>query len=343
MSNDDVHTNAPLRTPRPRVLLSIPPRELPAFFPADALDALSTFASRLDIVDPADIEDSAAASAAEIAIVAWGFPRLDDRMLRRIPGLRLVINAASSVRSLVSADFWHSGIPLTQAGAAMSPAVAEMSLTLTLSLLRRVHRMDHALRAGESWTVARDIPRGREISGCRIGVIGASRAGREYIRLCIALGADVVVYDPYIPADDPLIGRSRSLDEVLEGVDVLAIHAPATVETEGLVGRRQLAALPDGAVVVNTARASIVDADALFQEVASGRLDAALDVFDDEPLPEHDRWRSLPNALLSGHVSGATRESRLRAGRLVVDELSRFLNGADLRHRVTADALERMG
>lgn len=343
MSNDVVLTTRNAHRSGPRLLVSIAPAERDAFFPIDALDALAGHSAHLDIVDPADVHSSDVLAETEIAVVAWGFPRLDEQMIARMPRLRLVVNAASSVRSLVSEAFWDSGIPISQAGAAMSPAVAEMSLTLTLSLLRRVHRMDHALRGGIAWVAARHIERAKEISGCRIGVIGASRTGREYITMCTALGADVRVYDPYLPEGDLLAASSAPLDELLASSDVLAIHAPATAETAGMIGRAELAALPDGAALVNTARSSIVDTDALFDEVSSGRLDAALDVFDAEPLPTDDRWRSLPNVLLTGHVSGATRDSRARAGQIVIDEVARFLAEEKLQHQVTRDALERMG
>ncbi|WP_435747546.1 hydroxyacid dehydrogenase [Microbacterium sp. PMB16] len=342
MSNDVVLTTPKAQIPAPRLLLSIAPPERAAFFPADSRAALAALTPDVITVSPEDAGDSDALAETEIAIVAWGFPALDREMLARMPRLRLVVNAASSVRSLVTDAFWDSGIPISQAGAAMSPAVAEMSLTLTLSLLRRVHRMDNALRHGLPWDAARDIERAREISGCRVGVIGASRTGREYIRLCTALGADVRVYDPYLPDGDPLAANSDSLDEVLATSDVIAIHAPATSETAGMLGRRELSSLSDGAVIVNTARASLIDMDALYDEVSSGRLDAALDVFEREPLPDDDRWRALPGALLTGHVSGATRESRARAGRIVIDEVARFLANDELQHRVTRDALERM-
>lgn len=343
MSNDVVLTTRNENRSAPRLLVSIAAAERDAFFPIDARDALAARARHLDIVDPADVRSSDVLTETEIAVVAWGFPRIDEQMIARMPRLRLVVNAASSVRSLVSDAFWDSGIPISQAGAAMSPAVAEMSLTLTLSLLRRVHRMDHALRGGIAWVAARHIERAKEISGCRIGVIGASRTGREYIRMCAALGADVRVYDPYLPEGDPLAASSAPLYDLLASSDVLAIHAPATPETAGMIGRAELAALPDGAALINTARSSIVDTDALFDEVSSGRLDAALDVFDAEPLPSDDRWRSLPNVLLTGHVSGATRDSRARAGRIVIDEITRFLAEEKLQHQVTRDALERMG
>lgn len=99
----------------------------------------------------------------------------------------------------------------------------------------------------------------------------------------------------------------------------------------------------DGALFVNTARPSVVDMDALFAEVASGRIDAALDVFTSEPLPVDDRWRGLPNALLTPHIAGATSDSRQRAGQIVVAEIGRFLAGRPLEHALTREDLARMG
>lgn len=325
-----------------RILVCIEDRDMTAFFPGDGLAGLLGDGVTISATTPQELQPEAL-SEVEVLVVAWRFPCLDAELLARMPRLRLVVNAASSVRRLVSDAFWASGIPIAQSGDAMSPAVGEMSLALTLSLLRRTHRMDHALRTNTPWVQARAIPRAREIAGARIGVIGASRTGREYVRMCTALGADVRVYDPYLSAEDPLTAVSVSFEELFRSSDVVALHAPATPETAGLVTREMLASMPDGALFVNTARSSLVDMDALYDEVSGGRLDAALDVFDAEPLPTDDRWRSLPNALLTGHVSGATRESRARAGRIVAAEIERFLAGRPLQHRVTRDALERMG
>lgn len=343
MSNDAVHTAEVKRPAEPHLLLSIAGVERNAIFPAPMSAALSAITGTIDTVEPRDVPAHAHLEETEIAVVAWGFPAFDRKLLARMPRLRLVVNAASSVRALVTDDFWRSGIPITQSGSAMSPAVAEMSLTLTLSLLRRVHRMDHLLRSGAEWDTARSVPRAREISGSRIGVIGASRTGREYIRMCAALGATTSVYDPYLGPGDPLAATAVGLDELMAGSDVVAVHAPATAETAGMIGSRELALLGDGSAFVNTARSSLTDMDALYAEVASGRIDAALDVFDREPLPTDDRWRGLPNVLLTGHVSGATRDSRARAGEIVIDEITRFLAGDPLQHRVTRDSLERMG
>jgi len=345
--NNGVASTPSPRTPtRLRILLSIPDAERAAFISPKTRAALHELGEITEIA-PAELQSvdafTAAAADKDAFITAWGFPRLDAEYLSLAPQLKCVVHAASSLHALVSDAFWATGIPISQAGAAMAPAVAELSLTFTLNLLRRVHQLDHSLRTGVNWDDARNVPRAREIAGARIGVVGASRTGRRYIDACRALGAVVRVYDPYLLKDDPLSASAATLHEVMATSDVVAVHAPATKETEGLIGAAELAWLPDGAAFVNTARSTIVDMEALYKEVHSGRIDAALDVFDEEPLPADDPWRSLPNVLLTPHLGGATVDSRRRAGGIVVDELRRFISGDPMEHALTRTDLERMG
>ncbi|PRB41196.1 D-3-phosphoglycerate dehydrogenase [Arthrobacter sp. MYb23] len=346
INNGVASTPSPPAPTRLKILLSIPDAERAAFITPETRNALNELGDVTEIA-PAGLQSLAAFAAAAVDmdafITAWGFPRLDAEHVASAPNLKCVVHAASSLHALVSDAFWATGIPISQAGAAMAPAVAELSLTFTLNLLRRVHQLDHSLRTGANWEDARNVSRAREISGARIGVVGASRTGRRYIDACLALGATVSVYDPYIPQSDPLATRSASLHDVMANSDVVAVHAPATNETEGLVGAAELALLPDGAAFVNTARSTIVDMEALYKEVHSGRIDAALDVFDQEPLPADSPWRSLPNVLLTPHLGGATIDSRRRAGGIVVDELRRFISGQPMEHALTRTDLERMG
>ncbi|GGJ35535.1 hydroxyacid dehydrogenase [Paenarthrobacter histidinolovorans] len=346
INNGVASTSSPPTASRLRILLSIPDAERDAFISPETRSALKELGEVTEIA-PAGLQslDAFATAAADkdAFITAWGFPRLDAEHLAAAPNLKCVVHAASSLHALVSEDFWTTGIPISQAGAAMAPAVAELSLTFTLALLRRVHQLDHSLRTGATWDDARNVQRAREISGARIGVVGASRTGRRYIEACRALGARVCVYDPYLIKGDPLAASSATLTDLMAHSDVVAVHAPATPETAGLISAAELALLPDGAALVNTARSTIVDMDALYKEVYSGRIDAALDVFGQEPLPVNDPWRSLPNVLLTPHLGGATVDSRRRAGGIVVDELRRFINGEPMEHALTRTDLERMG
>ncbi|WP_205740637.1 hydroxyacid dehydrogenase [Haloactinopolyspora alba] len=327
-------------------VLCVAEPERGAFFPASTLQRLE---ARCDVrIVDRQVLDSAHGFAqsfdgVQIAITSWGFPSLSAERLVLAPQLRLVTHTGSSVKFLVTDEFWTSGVRISQAGAAMAASVAELSLAFTLALLRRIPEQDHALHDGSEWQVARTARRGVEIAGARVGVVGASRTGRSYVERCQALGADVLVHDPYLRHDDPLSDRSATLESLLASCDVVAIHAPLTEESKGMLGRGQLASIRDGGVVVNTARSPLVDMDALYDEAASGRLDVALDVFDVEPLPPDDRWRALPNVLLTPHLGGASVQSRLRAGQIVVSEIERFISGRALEHEVHRPALERIG
>ncbi len=318
--------------PDPATLVCVPPSLRERLFP-DGLGG----ARVLD--DPAGLVD--ALPGTEILVTGWGMRPLDAALLDRAPDLRLVAHIGASVKFFVTDEVFARGIRVTQAGQAMARPVAEVALAFTLALLHRVHRFDHALRGGEVWADAEQVPPQHEILGCPIGVVGASRTGRAYLELVRALGADVKVSDPYFAGEPgiPVV----PLDELLATSRIVALHAPVLPETRHLLGARELALLPDGAGLVNTARSWLVDEDALLAELSSGRLDAAIDVFDHEPLPVEHPFRGLPNVLLTPHQAAGTVEARRRQGALVLDEIARYRTGRPLRHEVDLESLKRMG
>ncbi|MDQ1007072.1 phosphoglycerate dehydrogenase-like enzyme [Streptomyces sp. V4I23] len=258
--------------------------------------------------------------------------------------LGLAVHSAGSVRRLYPRELLSRGLRLTQGGAAaMAPAVAEMALTLTLALLRNLHHHDRGLWAGGGWADARRPALGQALSERRVGLVGLSRTGTCYARMVKALGTSVVrAYDPYAdPEAAAALGvETVGLDELFGSCDVIAVHAPATRETRHLVGGRQLAMLPDGGVLVNTARSWVVDQEALLSEVVAGRLRAGLDVFDSEPLPSSSPFLGLPNVIVTPHVAGGTVEARRAQGRTVVDELTRFFAGEPLAHEVLPETYD---
>ena len=109
-----------------------------------------------------------------------------------------------------------------------------------------------------------------------------------------------------------------------------------------MIGARELRLLQDDAIFINTARAHLVDQEALLAELRTGRFQAALDVFDQEPLPSDSPFRRLDNVIITPHVAGASKQARLRQGQIIVEEIQRYLAGEPLRHRVTHEMLETM-
>ncbi|WP_433890425.1 hydroxyacid dehydrogenase [Streptomyces sp. CA-111067] len=314
-------------------------------FAPDAWQRLSQSADLVLLDQPGDRAGLAAAlGEADILVTGWGTARLDAELLAGAPRLSLLAHTGGAVSPYATRAVFDRGVRVTQAGAAMARPVAEVALTFTLALLHQVHRFDHALREGAPWQVAEDAPERHQILGCPIGVIGASRTGRAYIALVRALGAEVTVADPYLGAAEAerLGVRVAGLDELLSASRITAVHAPALAETHHLLGARELALMPDGAGLVNTARSWLVDEAALLAELRAGRLDAALDVFDAEPLPTDHPFRTLPNALLTPHKAAATVEGRFSLGESTVSEIERHLRGQPLLHAVTRESLTRV-
>ena len=335
--------------PAPAIVAAIAEPLRSLFFPHKIASRLAELGS-VRWVDPGRHwagpgQEGTALQDADVLVTSWGFPRLDAGLLARAGKLRLVAHTGSSVRFLVSDALFARGIHVTQAGAAMARPVAEVSLTFTLALLHQVQHFDHALRTGQEWSRAKAARPRHELAGAAIGVIGASRTGRAYIEMTRALGARVSVSDPYLTAPEAasLGVEVRPLDELLATSRIIAVHAPAIAATHHLLGPRELALLPDGAGLVNTARSALVDTDALLVELRGGRIDAALDVFDEEPLPTDSPFRDLPNVLLTPHEAGGPIEARQRAGSIIVDEIGRLLRGESLHHEITAATLPRLG
>ena len=220
-----------------------------------------------------------------------------------------------------------SGVRLCSGRGIHGGSTAELAVALVLATVRDLPRyvdQQHERR----WE--RLSP--GSLAGRRVLVVGAGDIGRRAAAVLTALECEVV-----------LVGR-RSRDGVLTWsqaqaelgrTDVLLVAVPRTSETERMVDAEALAALPDGAMVVNVARGAVVDTDALTAEVAAGRLRAALDVTDPEPLPEdHPLW-TLPGSLLTPHVGGGTEGWEGRARGLVADQVERVHAGRELRNVVT--------
>ena len=278
----------------------------------------------------------------EIVVTGWGTPRLADPALRQATRLRLVAHSAGTVKPFVSPELFKRGVRVTQANDAMAIAVAEHCLALCLAMLRYLPQYDRSLRAGEGWERAQAPGFAYELASSRVGVVGASRCGTAFIRMITPLAGEVVVSDPYLTEEraSELGVRRCGLEELLRTSRLVALHAPSTTATHHLLKAAELSWMPDGAVLVNTARSWLVDEAALQAELATGRISAAIDVFDQEPLPEDSPWRRLDGAFLTPHVAGATFEARHRQGAAVVEEIQRYVRGLPPRREVRREDLD---
>lgn len=277
-------------------------------------------------------------------MTGWGSPKFTGEVLTAVTDLKLIAHSAGSIKSLLPRPVFEQGIAVTHAAAAMGQSVAEFSLLFIMMGLRRVDEYNRGLKTGEAWTALKGMGFGHDIHGTKVGLIGAGYVGRQMISLLKAVGADVIVADPYLSETDALtMGVQKAeLNDLLRNCPVVTLHAPPTEETHHMIGATELNLLQDGAVLVNTARAWLVDEAALVRELQTGRIWAALDVFEQEPLPDDHPLFGLDNVVLTPHIASKTYEADGRISQIMIDEIRRFFNGEPLQYQVTGDMLATM-
>jgi phosphoglycerate dehydrogenase-like enzyme len=294
-------------------------------------------------VDELDTPDARARLAdADVLLTSWGAPTLDAARLDAAPRLRAVLHCAGSVRGIVGDAVWDRGIAVSSAAEENAVPVAEFTLAAVILAGKKAPFLAaRARRDRDGWA---DAAARADLSnrGRTIGVVGFSRTGRRVVEMLRVLEtAEVLVTDPY--ADPAVVaaagGRLVDLDTLLRSSDIVTLHAPALPETHRMIGARELALLPDGATLVNTARGALVDHDALLAECAAGRVHAILDVTDPEPLPAGHALYDLPNVMITPHVAGSLGAETRRMSDHALDELERFLAGRPLATPVTPDGL----
>lgn len=257
---------------------------------------------------------------------------VDDEVLDLLPALRIVANFGVGYDRIDVTACAARGVAVTNTPGVLDAATADLAVGLMLAARRRIVEGDGLVRAGGWSTAWPGGPLfGREVTGATLGVVGLGRIGTAVAQR--ARGFEMrVLYHRRTPGS-PTDGY-RSLDELLLESDVVTLHVPLTAGTEGLLTRERLGLLRDGATLVNTARGSIVDEDALVDELASGRISAGLDVFVHEPRVP-GRLTGLPNVVLTPHIGSATVETRAAMTRIVVDNLLAAERGDHLPDLVT--------
>lgn len=280
----------------------------------------------------------------EVLITGWGSPEIGPAELDAMPRLRAVFHAAGSVKAHLDPQVWERGILVTTAAAANAYPVAEYTLAMILlagkglmPLVVEERDFDH-----DPGLVDHDPAIGNFRR--TVGIVGASTIGRRVIGLLSAFDFDVLLYDPLLRDDDPIIRQATrvELDQLLSRSSIVSIHAPLLPSTVGMIGRDQLAMMPDSAVLLNTARGPIVDNAALEAELRSGRLRAIIDVTDPDPLAADASLRTAPGLVITPHVAGALGNEVRRLGQSVVDEVERFAAGARPAYPVLREHLGAM-
>jgi D-3-phosphoglycerate dehydrogenase len=221
------------------------------------------------------------------------------------PTLRVICKHGVGVTNIDVDAATQRGIPVFTTPGTNTHSVAELAIGLMLAAARKLNFYDSELRAGR-WTRTGD---GRQLHGRTLGLVGYGQIGKRVAAIAHALGLHVHAFDPVAKQADaqPFVTLESSLDALLAQADVLSLHCPVNAHTRDLLDAEAIARLPDGAIVVNTARGELIDETALVAALRSGKLAAAgLDTFRNEPLAADSPLAALPNVVLTPHVGGST-------------------------------------
>jgi len=261
------------------------------------------------------------------------------KVIENARDLRLVIVCRGGpVNANIAAATEH-GIKISYTPARNAAATAEHTIAMMMCAIRHISTSDAALRRGQwkgdyTWETA-----GFELETAVVGLIGYGAIGCIVARILRGFGAKIIVYDPFADVGNDDVEHASRLDDLLDQADVVSLHARETAETKSIMGAKQIARLKRGAVIVNCARGSLMDYDALAEALRSGHLSAgAADVFPEEPIRAESPLLTLPNFVMTPHIAGGTRQAATKAAAIAAEELRRYVARKPLRYCTNPDA-----
>jgi len=310
-------------------------------------EAFALLAERLDITairfpNAISAVDFAALLRAEAPVhaVALGPTRFGAPEIEAAGGIRVVARMGVGYDAIDVAALTAARIPLMTTGIANSPSVAEAALFMMLALAKRGAELDAMVKAGEWHRRLGAIP--FDLYGRSVLIVGFGRIGTRIAKRCLAMEMQVMVHDPFVPADEITHAGCRpvpELDAALPSADFVTLHCPKTPDTVRLFDAARLGRMKAGAYLINTARGGIVDEAALYDALTTGRLaGAGLDVFDREPPAPQNPLFTLPNVVAAPHLAGVTREALERMGMQTALNIMSALDGEPIRANVVDPA-----
>ena len=271
---------------------------------------------------PKLVDDAAGLAAAVGAAEGWivrNRTQVRGAALEAARRLKVVGRLGVGLDNIDTAACAARGIEVIPATGANAESVAEYVVTAALILLRGAYFSTRAVEAG-TWP-RQMLSQGREANGKVMGLIGYGSIGRLTADKARALGMRVIAYDPVVTPPG-----AQPLETLLRESDVVSLHVPLTEQTRGLLGHERLRLMKNDAILVNTARGGVVDERAVAAMLREGRLGgAALDVFEEEPLPAGSPLAGAPRLLLTPHIAGVTLESNERVSALIAERVAQAL------------------
>lgn len=320
--------------------------------PSDKIQELEeveqAFRSQFDarFVDPTEealLRDASQRPNTDALVVPWTRePLLTPRVFEAFKELQLIVSTYGGVKRNVAVDVAvERGVRLTCTGKVRARSVAEFTLALTMDQLLNVSRIHHAMRGGKRF------PRfgyTQELTAKTVGVIGFGAISEDFLELLTPFRTTNLVFSSHATPQELRAKNAApaELDDIAARSDVVAVLTGLTPKTQEMIGEEFLKAMKDGALLVNTARGKLIDEAALIRELETGRINAALDVYYEEPLDEDSPLRNLENVTLTAHSANSTREMDLTRWEFALNELRGFQAGRGLAGELDSEHIARM-
>ncbi len=277
---------------------------------------------------------------ADIAVTSWGSPALTAELLDTAPDLKLVLHAAGSVKSVATDEMYRRGIQIVSSACVLSSGVSETALGLTIAACKNFFALNQEIRQG-GWSHTGIT----DLYNITVGIVSMGIAGSHFAELLQNFSVHVIAYDPYVSQEQmAALGAEKvSFEELLRRSDVVSLHAPTGDATYHMINQETLSQMKDGAILINTARGSLIDEAALISALQNGKLKAAcLDVTDPEPPAQDSPLRSLPNCILTPHLAGQAGNGLCKIGMHCYEQMQHFLAGVPMTGQVSQAMLSRI-
>ncbi|AMW21913.1 2-hydroxyacid dehydrogenase [[Mycobacterium] chelonae subsp. bovistauri] len=296
-------------------------------------EQLAPHADWLDVRFCAEDDDDTFYAELPHAEVLWHVLRpLSADDVAKGAQLRLIHKFGAGVNTIALDAASAQGVAVANMPGANAPSVAEGALLLMLAALRQLPRLDQDIRAGRGWPTDQSLgDTVRDIGSCTVGLVGYGNIAKTLEQILLAMGASVL----HTSTRDDGSASWRSLDALLTSSDIVSLHLPLTDASSGLLDAAALARMKPGSVLVNTSRGAVVDETALIDALRQGPLGAAgLDVFAQEPISPDNPLLTLPNVVLTPHVTWFTADTMTRYLEHAIDNCRRIHEGLPLADRV---------
>jgi len=301
-----------------------------------------------------------------VEILIVGYEGVSESVIAEAEDLRIIACPRGGPDANVDIEAaTDHGIPVLYTPGRNAKSVGDFTWGQILAVCRNIAHSHHLLHTGTytgepradaaeggsredvTWGLGAESPytvlKGTELAEKRVGLVGLGAVGQEVAKRAAGFEVELVAYDPFVDADEMAeYGAEKvDLDELLETSDIVSVHVPVTEATRGLIGAEEFELMKEGAYFINNARAAIVDSDAMLAALESGSLGgAALDVYDEEPIPDDHPLLDLDNVVTTPHLGGATDSVITRHSRMIKADLEAVLAGDDPAHIANEEVLD---